>query len=693
MALVNKKDVHILVIDDEPGMRDLLSYELSNQGYRVSTATNGLEGIELVKKEKFRLIISDVKMPQMNGIEMLEKVKLIDPDIEVIMTTGYGTVENAVSAMKKGAYDFVLKPFNLEEIYMLVEKALEKSKLRALVALYEASKAIFSTVKLESLLTIVMDLIQKVLQADEGSVMLLESDGLLHIAASTGINQEEAKKIHIKVGERIAGLAAKERKEFLLINGLDQYPEFKGIAPNSRIKSSIVCPLIYNNELLGVLTVNRTTQKNHFNATDLQSASIFASQVALAVQNAKLYHELEIKVQELKTANQSLNSTQDQLLQSEKLASMGRLVAGVAHELNNPLTAVIGYTQLILEEGPQGELQRQLNIVFQQAQRCRHIVQNLLSFARRQRPQPKEVDPCALIDETLDGLSLEMKNREVRVQKKYPKGGAKIMGDANQLRQVFLNILGNATQALEETAGDRLIAISVAPQGEQVRILFSDNGPGISKELIGKIFDPFFTTKEVGKGTGLGLSLSYGIIKEHGGSLSVQSEKGKGATFIVTLPTKLWPVVEEIPPVQTHHQVKKTRHILCIEDEESVRGFVMTILGRDYKIDTAPDGEIALRKLNDNEYDLVLCDYMIPKINGLELYKKTKENNPSLAARFMFVSGSTEFIQDSAAFFSENNIPCLLKPFTKKELLIAIDNIFEHQKRENSKIIGAESSK
>ena len=189
---MDKNNAHILVVDDEAGMRDLLTMEFESRGYRVTTACDGAEAVEKFQKEEFQLVVSDVKMPRMDGIAALEAIKNVNPDVEVIITTGFGSIDTAVAAMKKGAYDFVQKPFNLDEIMLLVEKALEKSDLKALLALYESSKAIFSAVKLDQLFDLVTDLVQRVLRADECSVMLLDTEKKLYIAARHGLDKDWA---------------------------------------------------------------------------------------------------------------------------------------------------------------------------------------------------------------------------------------------------------------------------------------------------------------------------------------------------------------------------------------------------------------------------------------------------------------------------------------------------------------------
>ena len=199
-----------------------------------------------------------------------------------------------------------------EEVRQRTSELVQKE--REEIALYQSFKAIFTTVKLDVMLEIVMHLIQEVLHADEGSLMLFDEEKNLYIAASLGIGDSVVQNLHLRIGDRVAGQAARDKRDFLLIGGLENYPKFRGIEGNPRVRSSIVCPLIYQNEVLGVLNLNRTTTENNFNAADLRNASTFASQVAQGIQNARLYEVLEAKVAELKESNQRLHDTQNQLV-------------------------------------------------------------------------------------------------------------------------------------------------------------------------------------------------------------------------------------------------------------------------------------------------------------------------------------------------------------------------------------------
>lgn len=537
-AVRKEERINILVIDDEPGIRDLLSYDLGLKGYNTVTACDGKDAIEKIKHEKFHLLICDIKMPKMDGIQTLEEVKRFDPDIRVIIITGYATIENAVLSMKTGAHDFLQKPFDMDQLQSLIDKSLEDPEIKDVAALYEASKAIFSVLKIEVLLPILADLSRKLLKADDVSVLLMGEDKKLFVAASNGLDNAVARNVRLALGDGVAGKVAEWKETTIIIGSLDHDPRFHGIISKEEIKSSILCPLMSQTEILGVLCAARTNNEIPFNNSDMRYANIFASQISQAIDNARLYRELENKLIALNESYARLSETQDELIQSEKLTAIGELASGVAHEVNSPLTTVMGLVDLMLLESDDGlskEKIEDLKTVKKEAERCRKITQNLLQFVRKQKSVKEPAQMNELIEKTLELLQFDLRNSGIRIRKEFDHAIPPIEVDPMRIEQVFLNIINNARHALAGCSQPELI-IRTHKLDKCVRVYFIDNGCGIPQDNMSKIFDPFFTTKETGKGTGLGLSISYGIIKEHKGKIHVESNDGEGTQFCIELP-------------------------------------------------------------------------------------------------------------------------------------------------------------
>jgi two-component system NtrC family sensor kinase len=266
--------------------------------------------------------------------------------------------------------------------------------------------------------------------------------------------------------------------------------------------------------------------------------SALADYAAIAIDKARLYgavksfnRELGQRVEE-RTAE--LKATQEQLVQAEKLASIGQLAAGVAHEINNPIGVILGFAQVMLRRTPDDDpMHKPLATIEREGLRCKEIVQDLLDFARQSKPVLSRVNVNNVIDAASELMPHHVNSDRVEVVKEYAVTLPDVLGDENQLQQVFLNILLNAYQAMPD--GGRLIITSKVRTNE-VLAVFEDTGIGIPEEDLKRIFDPFFTTKEVGEGTGLGLSISYGIVEQHGGTIEAASQLGAGSRFTVRLP-------------------------------------------------------------------------------------------------------------------------------------------------------------
>ncbi len=250
-----------------------------------------------------------------------------------------------------------------------------------------------------------------------------------------------------------------------------------------------------------------------------------------------LIDQLEENVAKLKLFQRELQETQDQLIQSEKLASMGQLAAGVAHEINNPLGTVLLYADLLLRDLPEGDGRRpDLRLILDEARRCKGIVQALLNFARQNKVLAQVTDANRLCQETIEEVERLPLFERVRIAADLDPALPEVHADPAQLRQVLLNLLSNAAEAMPEGGTITIASRSVSAGGDAIEISIADTGCGIPEENLPRLFTPFFTTKPIGKGTGLGLAIAYGIVKMHRGSIDVQSKVGVGTTFVIRLP-------------------------------------------------------------------------------------------------------------------------------------------------------------
>jgi signal transduction histidine kinase/ActR/RegA family two-component response regulator len=392
----------------------------------------------------------------------------------------------------------------------------------------------------------------------------------------------------------------------------------------------------------------------------------------------RMTQNLKTSREELEQTVDRLKSTQAQLVQSEKLSGIGEFVAGVAHELNNPLTTVMGFSELLKQADAKPEHERFLDMIHKSALRCQKIVQNLLSFARRHPPERKLSSLNELVNGAVEFLQYQLRTSNIEVTTQLAPRLPRALVDPHQVQQVFLNIINNARQAIEAHQPTGAIRISTELCGTMARVRFKDNGPGIPEANMSKVFDPFFTTKEAGKGTGLGLSLCYGIIKEHGGSIAVHSPPGQGATFVIELPlaheANMADIASEAPRDDRRKSTEgRGKKVLVVDDEESILQMVRETLAQNgFEVDIARDGETALHQLEQKPYDLALCDWKMPGINGRQVYERVAATNPALAERIIFITG--DVVNDTTQkFLAERKKVCLSKPFSLTDFRAAID--------------------
>jgi len=357
---------------------------------------------------------------------------------------------------------------------------------------------------------------------------------------------------------------------------------------------------------------------------------------------------------------------QDQLIQSEKLSAIGQLIAGVAHELNNPLASVLGFADFLAEAGDlPSNLVEPVRVVQQEAQRAAGIVKNLLTFARRQDQDRRRLDIGPVLQRTLALLRNELIGLKVEPRLHIEPNLPPVNGSPNQLQQVFVNLINNAAQAIAAAGRPGTVEIRAHPWLDGVAIEVVDDGPGIPEELHQRIFEPFFTTKQTGEGTGLGLSICQGIIREHGGRLSVRSAPGQGATFTIELPASHEVPAEAAPAPGAAGTAAR---VLVIDDEPHILYYMRaTLEAWGHKVETAADGVEGLEQALAGSFDLIVTDVRMPRLSGREFYEKLNAERPDIAARVVFATGDT-VRDDTMAFLARTGRRCLNKPFKLAEL-------------------------
>ncbi len=368
------------------------------------------------------------------------------------------------------------------------------------------------------------------------------------------------------------------------------------------------------------------------------------------------------------------------LVQAEKLTAMGELVSGVAHELNNPLAGVLGYSQLLMRGPMEPRQQKAIDRIFESALRCQKVVQNLLAFARRYPSEKRSLGLNGIVEKTLDLKEYQLRVNNLKVVKKLDPDLPKTMLDFNQIQQVLLNVINNAQHAMASLRGQGTLTIGTSSRDDVILLRIADDGPGIPADLLGKIFDPFFTTKAVGEGTGLGLSVSYGIVKDHGGRIWADSTVGRGTTINIEFPVLAEESVSAVPdaaPRRNKLAARKGRvlNILAVDDEAVILDLIVDAFGRDgHRVDTAASAREALEKIERRTYDVLVFDLKMPEMDGRELFKIIQSRWPALSRRVIFASGDT-LHPDTQRFIEQSGCRCVDKPFKLEVLAGAIASV------------------
>ncbi|MDY6905124.1 MAG: response regulator [Thermodesulfobacteriota bacterium] len=656
---MNQQQRAVLVIDDADFIRHGLRCYLEDIGYLVLEAENGRQGLAVFEQERPDIVLVDLRMPEMDGMEVLSRLSSSHPDIPLIVISGTGLIEDAVNALRNGAWDYLTKPVeDLSVLRDVVEKTLARAhnvkKNRRYQKQLEDEVA-KRTAELERTYRALVESEEKFVK-----IFQFSPDPIL----ISNFQTEET----LNVNKAFVDLTGYEKDEVLGTVFADISIWGTGNQP-----ADIKEKLQKTGECLNLETSIRTKDDRILNI----------SLSARCVEFPDGPHVISI-IRD-KSEQKDLES---QLIQAQKMESIGRLAGGVAHDFNNLLIPVLGYAEMILSDMDKThEHHDYIQDIYNAADKARMLIRQLLAFSRK---QILEVKPVSLI-EVIGGFK-QILRRTIResIALKYEieKDLSIIKGDSAQIEQILMNLCVNAQDAMpdggtltiaaENAVIDELF-ISLHPgarPGAYVVLIISDTGCGMDEATRLNIFEPFFTTKEDGKGTGLGLSTVYGIVKQHKGFVTVESDPGKGSVFKAFFPQATADETAIAASGDIPEKPKgKGESVLVVEDDFAVRELIKNILTKyDYRVIAVdnPSECAALVAGNDSPVDLLLTDVVMPSMNGSQLYEALHEILPHLKVIYMSGYEDSEVAQhgvpDSGAAF-------LKKPFSISGLLQKIYSV------------------
>jgi PAS domain S-box-containing protein len=636
----------VLVVNDSPDQLALVEALLQQTGYRVFSAMSGFEALELARSCNPNLILSDVSMPEMDGIELCRKIRsdALLRNVPILLVSAHRKdAESAVEGLRAGADDYLEAPYEpmrlIAQVSRLVERARSEEALR-----------------------------------------------------------ESEERFRLTFAQAAVGLAhVNTAGRWVLVN-------------------QKLCDIVgYSAEELSRLTFQQITYPGDLGETIANARTLLAGEIEnycvekryVRKDGSPVWVELTVSlardfggrpkyfigviedISGRKQAEAALKRSEEQLRQSQKLEAIGRLAGGLAHDFNNILTAITGYSDLVLRRlGSVDPLRRSVEEIRRAAERAASLTHQLLAFSRKQMMQVKVLDLNAVVAE-MESFLRRLIGEDIQLVTSLDPDLRRVKADPGQIEQVIMNLVVNARDAMPQGGRLRIETKDVSlsepylddagsvESGDYVVLSIADTGIGMNSEIKQKIFEPFFTTKEEGKGTGLGLAMVYGIVKQSGGSIRVHSEAGAGTTFMVYLPA-----VEEFVKAQSNgsrhiEAPGGTETVLLVEDEDMVRELVVEVLETEgYTVFSARRGAEALRLCAEQimPINLLITDVVMPEMSGRELAEHLTARHPEI--KVLFISGYT----DDAIFrhgVQESNVAFLQKPFTTSELAAKVRSVLD----------------
>ncbi len=612
----------ILTIDDEAYIRQSIKSFLEDYGFIVFEAENGEKGIEIFNAQSPDLVILDLRMPKMDGLQVLERLRRRDPDIPLVVASGTGNISSVVDALRLGASDYILKPIeDMTVLYHSIQKCLRESQLKKENKAYQ-----------EQLEALVKERTRALEQSEQSYQVVFECSG------TPAIILESDDTISM-VNSKFTELAGMERRE---IEGKLKWHEFVSAEYIDLIQNHIEVRKHNNSE-------QDTSMQYEVKFYNKEGGMkyVYASLGSIPGTDRKVVSLLDVT--EKKLAEKRWRSLEKQLRKSQKMEAIGTLAGGIAHDLNNILSPVLGYADMIMSSSdPSSSLYQRSEKIQKAALRAADLVSQVLSFSRGGVEEKRLIRLHPVAKEAVKLLRGSIPST-ISIIDRIDRNCKSVYADPTQIHQVIMNLCTNAYHAMEETGGELIVGLTQKvlsrtdileypnlPQGDGVYLLLevSDTGCGMAEDMIERIFDPYFTTKEEGRGTGLGLATAYSIVQSCDGDIRVTSKPGKGACFTVLLPAALGDnQVEKQEADHDRHMGGKGEHLLVVDDDPTIslmckEGF--ELLG--YKVDAFFSSREALDFFSENHgrIDLVVTDQTMPEKTGIELARLMLEINKDL---------------------------------------------------------------
>ena len=525
------ESISVLVVDDEPGIALLCDRILSRAGYEVISEINPRTAIEDLQQKRFDLLLVDIRMPEVDGFDVISRAQMVQPDIAVLVMTGFGTVETAIRALHQGVDGLLLKPFKQsEELLQAVRQALtdnqrkrDTARVSALRPLFNVTETLFAETNRDRLLDLIVTAICDHLNCSNVAYYQVENGKVVVIAQQGKALQVEASNFAAQLVSRVDADG-----DPIVINATGPGEEdAQTLLTTLGLGTAILIPVARSN-LHSVFFAARdvSVTERPFRGADLEMFFVLARQAVVAMENASLYADLRAYVRRVEESQQAL-------LRAEKMAAAGRLTASIAHEVNNPLQSVQNCLHLAGREDLPAEKRREyFDLARNELERLMKTMQRMLDFYRPGAAKVEQVDVLELLQHVLSLTSQQLGQRHIEVQTDLPQSLPGIFAVSSQIQQIFFNLILNSLDAMP--AGGKL-EIRVRERERGVEMTFQDSGPGIPENKRNDIFEPFFSTKE--GGTGLGLTVSYNIVTAHGGTLDLVNGNKPGACFRLFLPT------------------------------------------------------------------------------------------------------------------------------------------------------------